>query len=120
MSEKNCSEVIAERFQSRQAMLSELYSSLENEEEYDGEEALDALYELALGISKHTVVRIDLSTGGPADWLEAIVLSDYKSHIIDEVRYHISDWFDHASIEVEKDSPLYRYAEETVELIYNP
>jgi hypothetical protein len=119
-SDKKCSEVIKDRLESRQQLLSELYHALEQDEKYEDQDALDYLYDFALGISKHTIVRIDLSTGGPADWLEVIVLSDYKSHTIDEVQYHVSDWFDHASLVVEQDSPLYRYAEETVELIYNP
>jgi hypothetical protein len=118
--EKRCVDVVKQKMLKRQLTLSEIYDAVEKEQEYEGQDALDYLYDFALGISRHMIIRIDLSSGGPADWLEIKVYTDDKSHTIEEVEYHISDWFDHASVLVPVDTPLYRYAEETVELaLYN-
>jgi hypothetical protein len=59
------------------------------------EQAQTAIYELPLSVETHYVVRIDLSTGGPGDWLEAHV--DAADKTISRIEYHFNDWFDHAS-----------------------
>lgn len=50
------------------------------------------LSEYPLGVSVEYLVRVDLSTGGPADYLTATV-SDGE---VQTIRYHFADWFDHA------------------------
>lgn len=72
------------------------------------EEAGDRLTELPLGVSVKRVLRIDLSTGGPGDWIECDLDSDGT---VDAVTYHFNDWFDHAERAVDSDSALWRAAE---------
>lgn len=77
----------------------------EREDDEDGirEAGRERMVELPLGVSSKTVFRIDLSTGGPGDWLE--VECDYGgdrsephdgSYSIEGITYHFNDWFDHA------------------------
>lgn len=77
-------------------------------EEMDEEAARERLDELPLGIELRRYVRITLSTGGPADYLDAELDADGR---VQSVSYHFADWFDHAERVVPEDSALYRYAE---------
>lgn len=72
----------------------------------------DTIYEYALGVSKKTVIRIELSTGGPASFIEAFI--DDENDIY-KIEYHFQDWFDGARRSVSKNSPIWRYAEFIVE-----
>lgn len=82
----------------------------EERDEYDGETAEDVaadvvqaiaesarerMDEMPLSVSRQVVHRIDLSTGGPADWLEVFMDSGDESTIA-RIVYHFADWFDHA------------------------
>lgn len=73
-------------------------------EEYNEE----SLYELPLGMSKHTVFKIELSTGGPADFIKAYVDDE---GIVDRVTYHYQDWFDGAEMEVSENSHMWEFTE---------
>ena len=73
-------------------------------EEYNEE----SLYELPLGMSKYTVFKIELSTGGPADFIKAYVDDE---GIIDRVTYHYQDWFDGAEMEVDENSHMWEFVE---------
>lgn len=84
----------------------------EHAPEYDGEvldddQAYTRLGEYPLCLTVKRVLRVDLSTGGPGDWLE-VVLDDGE---VQSVTYHFNDWFDHAERSVSEDSPLWRAAE---------
>lgn len=87
-------------------------SEYDHAAEPDDEYNEDSIYEYPLGIEKFTVVRIDLSTGGPGDWLEAKLDSDGDMVRVD---YHFNDWFDHAQRSVGQGSDLWRLAEYYVE-----
>lgn len=78
------------------------------------EEAAERISELPLGVSVKRVLRIDLSTGGPGDWLEADVDDDGT---VDSVTYHFNDWFDHAERTVDSGSALWRAAEYYAEYV---
>ena len=117
-----CADVIADRLQSREDLLSKIYEAIDDEsktEEICESEGIadpeDFLYELPLGISKFLLVTIHLSTGGPGDWLECHV--DEHGQGLFRVVYHYNDWFDHAEKEVETSSSLWRYAEQVVESV---
>jgi hypothetical protein len=71
------------------------------------ENATEKLDEMILGASVEVTVslRIDLSTGGPGDYLTAEL--DTEAYEISNVRYHFVPWFDHADIHVPRTSPLY-------------
>tara|TARA_Y100000310_G_scaffold154792_1_gene154320 strand:+ start:305 stop:733 length:429 start_codon:yes stop_codon:yes gene_type:complete len=60
----------------------------------------ERLAELPLGTWTHRVLRIDLSWGGPADWIE-VELDDDGTWV--SAQYHFSDWFDHAETSVSND-----------------
>lgn len=57
------------------------------------EDADRRIYELPLAAEIKRVLRIDLSTGGPADYLEVHLDSDNEP---ERIVYHFADWFDHA------------------------
>ena len=61
-----------------------------------------------MGISTQKVMRIELSTGGPASFIEAYLDNENN---VDEVFYHFQDWFDCAKRKVSSYSAIYRYAE---------
>lgn len=109
-SELSCAQRIADRLSSREEDFEKIFDAIDNDQEYEGQDAYDALHEYALGISNYEVVRIDLSTGGPADWLECIV----NRNSLVRVDYHFADWFDHAEMLVSEDSALWSYAESIV------
>lgn len=70
------------------------------------EAAQERMYELPLGVSAQTVFRIELSTGGPADWLEVVCTGDTpcceptsdggEHYEVERIVYHFADWGDHA------------------------
>jgi hypothetical protein len=57
--------------------------------------AMQRADEYPLGASRMIVHRVELSTGGPGDWLEVFCDAD-EPHEINRVVYHFNDWFDHA------------------------
>lgn len=82
--------------------------------EYSARETADErLDELPLSVEIVRHVKILLSTGGPADWLDAELDTDGD---VRTLQYHFQDWGDHASVYVEQDSPLWRYAERYAEI----
>lgn len=81
--------------------------------EADPDYTEDSLYEFGLGVSERCVIRFDMSTGGPADWLEIIV----NGNTVERVVYHFADWFDHAEEDVPEGSELFELAERAVEWV---
>jgi len=67
--------------------------------EYD--EILDGMYGEVLGVSETTVYKVELSWGGPSDWLEVVCEGEKHAQEITRIIYHFTDWFDHAEIELE-------------------
>lgn len=65
---------------------------LDREDREEGDDELPPLNEYALGATVTYAVRIELSTGGPADYLTALI--DHGE--VQRVVYHFADWFDHA------------------------
>lgn len=76
----------------------------------DNEYNEDSLVEFPLGFVITKVIKIELSTGGPADYLEVFIDPEYKDTIV-RVVYHFADWFDHAQMEVNENDPLWEFAE---------
>jgi len=70
----------------------------ETDEERDERE--EELYAYPLGVESFRLIRIDLSTGGPADWLEVQLDSENEPR---RIEYHYAPWFDHASVTLEGD-----------------
>lgn len=114
-------ERMKQSLESREAYVEKMFDAMDSNEPFeDYEDASDAFYELPIGIDIKKIVKIHLSTGGPGDWLE-VEVSEIRDMIeIDRVDYHFTDWFQHDQMKVYPNSPLYRYAEQTVDtLLFN-
>lgn len=127
--EKTCADRIADQMKGREAYAAAIFAAQacsatpEQMEDLDiptdveddelTEAATDRLMEWPLAVTTFTVLRIDLSTGGPGDWLEAKLNSD---NLIESVTYHFNDWFDHAEMSVPESSPLWEVAANYAEL----
>lgn len=64
---------------------------------------------LGFAIKVTVAVRVDLSTGGPGDWIDGEY--DPSDGSLSDVEYHFAPWFDHASVALNSASPLYRLLE---------
>lgn len=105
---RSCSARIYDELVERETLIEELSDRwLEDNDE----DAYDELNNLALGIESKKVIKIELSTGGPADWVE--VWCD-DSQIL-EMYYHFSDWFDHAERKISETSSLWTWCESVID-----
>lgn len=121
MTDPTCEQRIAEHQESREETFATLFAAASGERMamYDGEmidqeDAYDRIAELPLSVEVKRVVRIDLSTGGPGDWLEATLDSDGD---VTSVSYHFNDWFDHAERSVSEGSALWQAAAHYAEYV---
>lgn len=128
--ERTCAARIAAQQAGREDYLRRLYAVTDGQAETDGDgladvdgemlsedDATERLDELPLGVSLVYTLRIDLSTGGPADYLTADL--DGPGGAVQSLTYHFADWFDHAEQPVPEDSPLWRFAEQYAEIVGN-
>jgi len=112
--ELSCAQRIDDQLAGREESLQNIFKDTDSDDYEENENGWEALHEYALGYEKKDMLKIELSTGGPGDWLECY-LSDNKVY---RVEYHFNDWFDHAQTVVDEDSYVFRYAEYIVEGIY--
>ena len=110
--EKTCAERIADQLASEERNIGDIYRVIDNPEEQGLDEAYSELYNYALGMDARQETVITLSWGGPASYLEIT----HRGAEIYEVFYRFSDWFDTAVQKVEEESPLYRYAQEMINI----
>lgn len=112
---ETCADLVESKMRDRSAQVEELFDVLRSGDyDYDkSEEAREELDNLALEVSVYKVIKVLLSTGGPADWIEIKVNNDDE---ILGMTYHYQDWFDHAQIKVTEDSFLWDYAMEIIEI----
>lgn len=95
--EPTCDQRIQAQHDSRSEYLRELFERIDNDtpgEDY--EDPTDELHEFPLWVEVRRVLRIDLSTGGPADYVTVEV--DENGRLTSDPVYHFADWFDHAEI----------------------
>ena len=112
MTEKQ--ETCAERLPRNLAgRLADFAAMVERDDPDEGDDELGPLGEYPLGASVRYAVRVELSTGGPADYLEAIVDGDGG---ISRITYHFADWFDHAEQSLSGDG--FDTAERFIEALY--
>lgn len=77
---------------------------------YDGDESGEwNNYPLAVSTCKLT--KIELSWGGPADFLEV----KHEGSEIYAVTYHLQDWFDGARRKVQEGSKVWEYCQTVIE-----
>lgn len=67
-----------------------------------------SLGEFPLGITSSKTVKIELSTGGPADFIK-VYMDD--NNFIESISYHYQDWFDGAEMQVKESDPMWEFAE---------
>jgi hypothetical protein len=111
--ELTCAERISSQLESEEANLKEIYEVLDGTS--DGaelDEAQESLYEYALSMQTRKETVITLSWGGPASYIEVI----HEGSDIIRAVYRFSDWFDTATQELDEESPLYRYAQELINI----
>ncbi len=113
--EKTCAERIGDQLTSRLEWFTELSDAVTQASESDDSDAIDdayqTIYESPLAISTRKVIRVELSTGGPGDWLEYQV--DPEDNACERITYHFQDWFDHAERTLDGDEydTAYAYAD---------
>lgn len=123
-----CEERIGEVMQHRADYLAGLYRVIDGEastfdgdyepaEEMTDEDAHERIHELPLAVTIERVLRIDLSTGGPADYITAKLEREGYGWAPVSAQYHYADWFDHAARPIPEDSPLWRYVEDIAEIV---
>jgi hypothetical protein len=111
--ELTCKERITSQLESEEANLKEIYDAIDGTGEVqDYEDAQEALYEYALGMSTRKETVITLSWGGPAYYIEVV----HEGADIIRAVYRFSDWFDTATQELDEESSLYRYAQELINI----
>lgn len=105
---KTCAQLVEQKMLDRSADLERINDIIGEEDDSEKiDEALEELSNFDLEISSFKVIKILLSTGGPADWLEIKVDDDGD---VQGLTYHYADWFDHAEIKVPSSSYLWDYA----------
>lgn len=111
--EKTCSQLIYSKYEETNQMLEDL-NDIIGDLESDSEAIDNALHEIgnfALEFETYKVLKILLSTGGPADWIEVKIDNDDD---VTGMTYHYADWFDHAEMKVDRNSYIWDYAIEIV------
>ncbi len=93
--QKTCAERIEEHKRGRLEDFAALNDAYANAADDTTDDASSAIYEYPLDVSTFRTWRIDLSTGGPGDWIE--IQTDSEGDPT-RVEYHFNDWFDHASV----------------------
>lgn len=114
-------EALREHADGREADAAAVFAIIDNgsgpDPDYDGgtmtdEDAYTRLSELPLAVSIQRYLRVDLSMGGPAEWIEAKI-DDTGG--IGSATFHYADWGTHDERPIEQDSALWRLAEHYLE-----
>jgi hypothetical protein len=108
--QETCAERLPRHLASR---LEDFDAMLKRDDPDEGDDELGPLNEYPLAATIRYAIRIDLSTGGPADYLEAIADADGS---IERIAYHFADWFDHAELSLSGDE--FDTAERFIEALY--
>lgn len=115
MSDRTCEERITEELDNTEWWLAERYELIDAANQADDWKRQDELREeiepYAVDV-KH-VLKLELSGGGPASWLEVGLEKERWGVTVVSVTYHFADWFDHAERDVsETEAPdMWRLAE---------
>jgi hypothetical protein len=108
-----CEERINEHMAGRLADFDTMLRRGGPDEAWDDIDAPGRLSEYPLAATVRYAVRVELSTGGPADYLEYIVDGDGS---VSRATYHFADWFDHAERALTGDD--FTTAERFLEALY--
>jgi len=93
MSDKSCEERIDDQLRGRLEDFNRILVDSGDDDKYD--EAMDEWLEYPLSVEGKRFIRVELSTGGPGDWLDV----HYDGGgLITRIEYYFNDWFDGASV----------------------
>jgi hypothetical protein len=97
-----CEERIGEELNHTEAWLSETYRKIDKAEDAGDHAREDELREEVqpYSVSVTSIMKLELSGGGPASWLEVHLDDSGSWPEVVTVIYHFADWFDHAEREV--------------------
>lgn len=86
-------------------------------EEIDGQDASDALYNYSYGVSRKILVTITLAGGGPSAWIECECSADeYSGLELDSATFHATWWNNTPDVRrLSESDALYQYAERIIE-----
>lgn len=93
---ESCKDRLPFHLASRLADFQEIFDDIASTDDEVIDEAHDRIVEYPLELSTMTVVKILISTGGPADWFECFI----KEQEIVRITYHFQDWFDYHYLEL--------------------
>ncbi len=83
-----------EKESTRERMIEHMKDRMKEIKEANGnEEKREKFGQSILAVSKRIHYKIELSWGGPADWLEILVDEDNKE--IEDIIYYFADWYVH-------------------------
>ncbi len=110
-----CEERIRDELASIEDWLSKTYRKIDKATQAGDAVREDELREEieVYGVDVKRVMKLTLSGGGPASWLEVYLDDSSRWPEVETVIYHFADWFDHAEREVsESEAPgMWRLAE---------
>ena len=101
---KSCNQLVMSNLLNREEQFAQLMSDPNSDEYFD---------DPALSIDTEQFTKVCLSYGGPADYLEIY----HSEGSINRLQYRYSDWFDTAVTSIDKDSPLWQYAQNIVDCL---
>ena len=101
--DKGCKERIGDQLAGRLAMFDDIEARQQSDDDDVADAARDEQYEAPLSVDVLRMVKVLLSTGGPADWFELTWGPGDDDDEPSRITYHFSDWFDHAERALEGD-----------------
>ena len=66
------------------------------------------IHEYAAGTTMQRLLTIELSGGGPASYIEAIINDE---GLVEKATYHFIDWWDSAERKIDESSAMFKYVE---------
>jgi hypothetical protein len=84
--------------------------------EWEGGDASDAISEYPLAVEVKTIVEIQISTGGPAEWIVCEVSrANYGGYELDRATFHAAWGSDSRETRLDSTDALYQLAERYLE-----
>lgn len=106
---------VNEVFKSRSETAAEMLAAEEAGEEYEDQDASDAIWDFPLAIDRKVFVRITIGFGGPTDWIDAVCTSDGGMLGLESATYTAAWGSDRKVTELHRSDALWKLAERYVE-----
>lgn len=109
--EKTCEERITAELARLEESCEQVMKHFRGEEGENGQDGFEIWNEYPLCVNTRKVTKIELSWGGPSDFLKV----EHEGAEVYSVEYHFQDWFDGAMRYVEEGSKVWEYAESVIQ-----